>query len=721
MMNTRNIPLPRLYGIDMQPICRIEPAKVGYDLVQNGLSTATMEIEDGEQYENLPDVCEFVELFDTDGSIGKFRVAADDDKVEAEENHIYHFEHGIATLGDKTIDGYHEYGGTGVNTAAVLTQLLAMQNTVMWVLGECDFSHEYPYSFENDTLLTAIFSIPASFENEYEWTYDMSVFPFVLNLKRVNDDDAFELRRSRNLKSLRIYKDKENLATRLYPKGYGEGTNQLTIASVNGGVPYLDSDTQGTYGIIERQWPDTTFTDAAMLKAVAQRVLDRIKEPAITVTIEAYDLYEATGETLDTFRLGRLGRIPLPRKGITIRERVMGKSKSDVYGKPEDAKLTLKNRAADVTDQMAELVRKATIGELYSQGDTTRYALHNEGNADPTHPHKLKFFLDEGCVHINSVLLNFELEHFRTDVIGAAAGGGSLQTSGSGGGGTHTSLAGGYQNITKPITVNISNNTTGGPKDVFTGYAKPNTDFEAGYPLATGSGGAVTTGASSLSQTGSAGAYTDTGAADGYTDYATMDHYHSIDDHHHFVNAVNTYSSMAQISTNYTVSSNHRHGLAWHVHKIGAHDHSMSHTHTGGTHTHPQTAHAHNYDHYHMLNLVISIPTLEIQVADHYHNTTLPTHDHSVTFQPHTHEPVYGIYEGGIATSVTISVDGNTVPAGAIVNGNVELAAYLAKDEAGLITRNTWHVVLITPDALTRCLEDLFVKTFIRSIGGGVY
>ena len=76
-------------------------------------------------------------------------------------------------------------------------------------------------------------------------------------------------------KGEKVYISRTNLCTRIYPKGYGEGDNQLTIASVNGGVDYLDADTQGTYGIVARQYVDTTFTNPSLLLAVATKILQR--------------------------------------------------------------------------------------------------------------------------------------------------------------------------------------------------------------------------------------------------------------------------------------------------------------------------------------------------------------------------------------------------------------------------------------------------------------
>ena len=606
-MQTSSIPLPRLYGADAQTrICRIE-GKVGYDLITNGLSTADIEIEDLSRCEQVPLAMQFFELFDTPGSLGMFRV----NSIETMPGNIhsakYYLQHAIATLGDVVIDGYLELGGTGVATADVITTLLAKQQTVLWALGECDFSYEEQYSFENDSILTALFSLPASFTEEYEWTFDFSTFPFTLNLILMQDGDETELRFNRNMKGVTITTDCENLCTRIYPKGYGEGNNQLTIASVNGGSYYIDADTQGTYGIIERVWADTTFTDAAALKSTAEAVLERLKEPVVTVEIEAYDLYEMSGEALDAFHLGRLVRAPLPVYSTTVRERVVGISKRDVYGKNEDATLTLRNRNTDVTDDMAELTRKATIGELYSQGATNMYAEHYADNADDSHPLEMKFFIDEACVHINAVMLRYDLANFRSYSAGAEAGGSSTPTSSSSGASTPTSSSGGSTTRTSSTSDSAINASNAGSY------------LATGQPIIAGS-----------------------------------DHYHTI-----------------------TI------GQTYHTHTDDGHSHT-------------------------------------VYIPSHTHTVSISAHTHTVTIPSHTHAVIHGIYEGGIASSVSVTVDGTAVPS-EDASTEMNIVDYLTKDGDGLITRNTWHSVVITPDTLTRIVADIFVKTFIRSIGGGTY
>ncbi|MEG2604356.1 MAG: phage tail spike protein [Clostridia bacterium] len=619
MTNVTEIALPRLYDMNMHYIDRIHPSKVGYEIKRNKVSTANMDMEGADQLATVPQVCQFVDLFETYGSIGKFRVESLDIERSAGENQTFYLEHAITTLSDGCVDGYLELGGTGVNTRTVLLALLALQPMMYWTLGDCDFDYQFQHSFENDDLLTAIFSIPASFTDEYIWIYNTDVFPFVLNLKHVQDGDASELRMNRNIQSVKITIDREPLCTRIYPKGYGEGTNQLTIADVNNGLRYLDADTQSTYGIVCKQWPDTTFTDATLLKSVATTVLSRLKEPLVTTVFEAYEIYELTGESLDRFYVGRLVRAPLPAFGTTIRERVVSIAKKDVYFHNEDAMLTLTNKSSDITDDLAELVRKATIGELYSQGAANMYAEHYADNASPKKPLVCKFWVDGACVHINAVILEFTLESFRSYSATSEAGGKSTSTSSAAGNEQVTSEAGGGSVV-------------------------------AAVDTGTYLSGAATIGATAL-------------------------------------NSAQTTSTDIQENQ-------------FHVHTVYGHTHTMA---NGGLH-------------YHTIN-----HTHQVTIPAHSHTVSVSAHRHSVEIPSHTHKIEHGIYEGGSAASVAIKVDSNAVPASAIVGGSVDLVAYMAKDDNGKITRNVWHRIEITPDALTRIVSDVFVKTFIRSIGGGTY
>ena len=117
-----------------------------------------------------------------------------------------------------------------------------------------------------------------------------------------------------------------------------------------------------------------------------------------------------------------------------------------------------------------------------------------------------------------------------------------------------------------------------------------------------------------------------------------------------------------------------------------------------GAHTHGQHSHTVNIDHTH----------------------SLPAHTHSITMPSHSHDMVYGIYEGDTASSATIKVDGHTMP-NPVEWDEVDIVDYLDKDNGGKITRDTWHKVEILPNKQSRIVAALFTQLFTNSRGGGDY
>ncbi|MDD3213934.1 MAG: phage tail protein, partial [Eubacteriales bacterium] len=417
-----DIRLPRLMDPSLNEKARLRTAKVGYTLNNTPLSTATLTMSRGEATATVGD---FVELYETYGSIGIFRVTdvetvytpglwarllqavgLKDVKVNLT------LKHALCTIEDGCVFGYHEYGGTGVKLQSVLEKLMAFQPVARWQLGQVDFETEFQYSFENESnLLDAILSTAEPLTGEHVWTCDFTTTPWTLGLMAARTDDVCEMRMNRNISTVKVEVDRSTLCTRLYPLGYGEGVNQLTIVDVNGGVKYLDdAEAQAAWGIVAQPYVDTTITSAATLKAVSQAKLDILKNPTITVTVTGIDLSSLTGEPLDRLYPGRMCRVPLPDYGITVNERIISVKKDDVYGGNTRATITLANQKADAVNDIANLVRKAQINELYSQGATNQYALQFADNADSSHPAELSFYIDKNAVNINSVMCRYKLQ-----------------------------------------------------------------------------------------------------------------------------------------------------------------------------------------------------------------------------------------------------------------------------------------------------------------------
>ncbi|MEG1360743.1 MAG: phage tail spike protein [Clostridia bacterium] len=457
MTESVSIPLPQVFDAQMNPIKRVNPTKVSYKASLTPLSTASMTLE-GESVQQG----QLVRLFESYGSIGVFRVSKTEEAYEQSERQTVTLEHVLCTLGDTVIPTYYEFGGVGVSTRQALVGLLSKQSKQDWILGDCDFTEYFQYSVENEYLINAVLSVAKPLAGDYQWAFDTDGYPFILSLKKADTAPSTELRLGRNVQSVKRTVDRSDLRTRLYPRGYGEGVNQLGIRDVNNGVDYVEKNT-AVWGVVEDVYPDTAITEAATLKAAALAALETLCNPRVITEITADDVYTLTEEPMDALRLGRLARVPMPEYGISLEERIVEVSKQDVYGQPHKATVTLCNQKSDVTGDAAELIRKTRIGELYSQGSTCLYALSFADNCDEGHPLKVRIPVDRNAASINELRMTFDLGRFRSTSRGAASGGG--KTSGGGGGAA----------LSEEAKVTSYSTTTTGPKDM--GYDNTQTAY----------------------------------------------------------------------------------------------------------------------------------------------------------------------------------------------------------------------------------------------------
>ena len=339
----------------------------------------------------------------------------------------YECEHAITTLVDNLLFGSYIYGGAGTHTREVIEWLLDKQSVKNWVLGECDFDAAFEYCWEQENLLNALYSIPKPFADPYMWTFDCSVYPWRINLKRidVNAIPGYYIRAKRNLLGSGVNADNTEICTRIYPLGYGEGVNQLTIKEANNGIPYLEAPASiiAQYGIVERVLVDRSFENAESLKAYAQTMLDNLSTPSYERTFDVVDLYPLTGTDIDNAEVGRICRMTEDGSTayVTSTERVLDD--------PGNLKISLSNKTSNVADTIADLADRVRIETVYAQGATQLYQHSKDANATSDKGMILSLYFPQEMKQINKVMLKVELGRFRAYSQATESGGGSSQTS----------------------------------------------------------------------------------------------------------------------------------------------------------------------------------------------------------------------------------------------------------------------------------------------------
>ena len=367
-------------------------------------------------------------------------------------NITYQCEHVIATLIDNVLFGYHVVGNLGYYTRNVIEYILSKQLKRNWVLGRCAFNRQFEYGWEQETLLSALWSVPKPFAESFIFRFDTSVYPWVLHLDRldINIIPEIYIRNRKNMLKITKKSDPKNICTRIYPLGYGEGVNQLGIKEVNNGCPYLQSPNNlvQKYGIIERVWIDRRYEDANSLKGAAESMLRELEQP--------YTEYEA-GFTLvgnDEFSkaaIGKVCRIIDTETGIDFTTCIKGIVTN--FEDVEKSTIQIANKPQDIASTVADMADRQRIEMAYSQGATQLYEKSVVDNASPTEGVEMNFIIPSDMRIVNKVLAKITMNSFRayskassntqTSVYSSSAGGGCYTSTTSGGGCYSSTSSGG--------------------------------------------------------------------------------------------------------------------------------------------------------------------------------------------------------------------------------------------------------------------------------------
>ncbi|MGE1052290.1 phage tail spike protein [Bacillus sp. GFa4/2] len=667
--------------------------KISYNPPLNELWTAGFSLPFTDPKREEIETFDYVEIFDNGKRIGMFRIMDSDEERDAEKKIIsYECEHVLSTLMDSVLFGLHQR--VNLTTRQNIEYLLSKQRTQHWKLGQCDFVRYFHYNWENEsTLLGPLYSIPKPFDEKFQWTWDDTSYPWTLNLVRYSSEVTGELRFRKNMKGIKRTVEAKEVMTRIYPLGYGEGVNQLTIKDVNNGVPYIDAPdfVRELYDGFDYIWVDRRFKDPQSLYDSANTMLIKACMPKITYEIEAVDYELIDPYKIEKYETGKLVRLYDEDFDIWVDLRVVNHSKDDADGNPLDVKLTLENKVTDLGTIQADIEKRQKINEVYAQGSTNILNYSYNDNCDSENPAVIKFYLPDDLVNINTLTLNFETEEFRS-YGKATEGGGGTTVSSSAGGGTFssTSAGGGVSKSTASGGGTFSSTSSGGGS--FT-----STSSGGGSFTSTSSGGGTFSSTSSGGGTVATTSSKIFGELQIETDVPTSPDFPY---HRHVTKFTDQFNHSHDVST-----PNHSHTFQVndHSHTVQVKDHS---------HTVQINDHVHNFE--------VSPHTHEFQLDPHKHDFQMDDHSHTVTIAPHIHEINHGIYKLSEKPSkVTIKVDGNSLPMDNTSGDNIDLIPFLSKGEDGKIDRGRWHVVELLPDKLGRINANVISRLFIGSTIGG--
>ena len=430
-----------------------------------------------------------------------YRIMPESLVVNESGSMAYQCEHVLATLIDNVLFGYHVVGNRGTYTADAIRYVLNHQLVKNWVLDECDYRNQFEYGWEQESLLSALFSVATPLAGPYIWRTNTAVYPWRLSLKRLDTTGRPEMyvRRRHNMTSYQRQRDPQNIVTRLYPLGYGEGVNQLGIAGVNGGVPYLQSPKAITdkYGIIERVWTDRRYEDPASLKAAAEAMLRELQEPAVSYSV---GYQEMTASDFDKAAIGKRLRMVYPEIGESV-DTFITEIRRD-YEDAARSSLVVANKETSIASSLADMADRQRIEQTYAQGATQIYSQALQANCDAASGAVMDFFIPKEMRIINKVLIKVRMAKFRAYSKSTESAASKVVTSTSNDDQTRTSSDGGRTTSTTTTSNDQTRTSSNGGRTTSTTTTSDDqtrTSSSGGRTTATSSsGGGATSGATAL-------------------------------------------------------------------------------------------------------------------------------------------------------------------------------------------------------------------------------
>ena len=335
-----------------KPNQRLNALDASVNLNIDGVSSsASIRLEAGTKI----DTRAYVEMFTVQGSAGMFRTRSPQIGY-GQQSTTLQLEHAINELGDFIINDKLESEYTLKQAMKKIFSYYS-EKGMMWKLGtvedpieedeegKSDGSPKCVLDVDHDNCLDAIESVMEQFPSMM-LSFNFKTLPWKLNVVNKPFGATAEGRLSRNVKSAVVVRDDSELFNKVYMDGYSNSGNKFGSRQSKWSIK--------KYGLIE-----TTITGANDTKAVAGRTMKNYirthNKPKYSVTIDAIDLSNITGEKMDKFTIGKMFRLSLPDYGTTVSEHITALAFPSVYSNPNSCTVTLNSDP----DRVVKYIKKA--------------------------------------------------------------------------------------------------------------------------------------------------------------------------------------------------------------------------------------------------------------------------------------------------------------------------------------------------------------------------
>ena len=331
--------LPRLLDSSLNEVRRINPITGSLNLTIIPLSTASLTLPPEEE---IP-IRSWVEIYSPFGSAGIYRSKAPKNGYGDTETTV-ELEHAVTEVGDYICETDVEESTT---LSAAMAKIWTYYKGSKWQLGTISQTDTVILDIDYDNVLESILSLLEQTPG-YMLTFDFSTSPWTLGLASRGTTVTAEGRLGRNVTDASVNYDESELCTRVYIPYDNDGDETYSVINA-------DATTIANYGVIEKRLSGGSYTQAQAAH-VANVYLNKHKKPKVGVEINGLDLSEITGESLDSFTIGKMFRLAIPKYSVTVEDCVTALSYEDLYS--EDDAINVTVSLADAEDAVIEYIRQ---------------------------------------------------------------------------------------------------------------------------------------------------------------------------------------------------------------------------------------------------------------------------------------------------------------------------------------------------------------------------